>query len=363
MKKYFLFMSSGMSLSSWEENGSLDREFSFIKGLSEINKIDIYIISYSKKDAKFSRITPKNVHIILPLIESNNSIIWRLNYFYWPFAIRKACQRNSNIIYRSNQISGSIAIFIANLIIRGKIILRCGYVKSLFEDLKGNYIKGKIYKIYERFMINKSDKIIVSNEKDRDYFQLLTSKKININRNYIIEPSKKLHIDKRISDRILFVGRLRHQKNLYSIIKACHNSGFGLDIVGDGEIYEELKSYVHHNNFDVCFYGNIPFNEISNNFYSNYKYCILCSYFEGTPKTLLEALSHECIPIANKQSINKAVPGIENFLPQSRCLDSQSIQKYITRITNLNHNIPFDDLIKPFKLENFIRIEQSIINE
>lgn len=363
MKKYFLFMTSGISLHSWIDNGSFDREFSFIERLSNTDSIDIYIISYSKEDSKLQYKLPKNVHIILPIINSTNSILWRLNYLCWPFVIKKKLSyHGAEAIFRSNQISGSIAIFLVNLIIKGKTILRCGYVKSLFEAKKGNYLKSRIYKIYEKFMIYVSDIVIVSNENDRSYFQSLTSKKININRNYVINNKKPKEYN-RISNRILFVGRLRQQKNLFNIIKACHNAGFGLEIIGDGPEYIELQSFVDVNNYDVRFHGNTPFEEISNNFYFKYKYCILCSYFEGTPKTLLEALDHECIPIANNQSINKAVPYIENYLPGSECIDAKSIQEHILKITDLDHKIPFRKLIEPFQLDHFVSIERELIDE
>jgi len=91
-------------------------------------------------------------------------------------------------------------------------------------------------------------------------------------------------------NRVLFVGRFSREKNISLLFAALENTGIGIDLVGDGEQKLELIDIAKENNIDANFLGKFPNNSMPE-IYNRYPVYILCSQYEGNPKTLLEAMA------------------------------------------------------------------------
>jgi len=109
------------------------------------------------------------------------------------------------------------------------------------------------------------------------------------------------------NSRILFVGRLNDQKHVSLLIRALQGTGYGLDIVGDGDLREKLEQEAQQKSVDVHFLGRAP-NHLLPEIYNAYPIYVLCSKYEGNPKTLLEAMASGCAVIGtNVQGIRGVI--------------------------------------------------------
>ena len=97
------------------------------------------------------------------------------------------------------------------------------------------------------------------------------------------------------------VGRLNEQKNLSLLFKSLENTGHRLDLVGQGELYEELVNEAVDLGLDVKFLGKIP-NDKMSGLYQSCTIYIISSDYEGNPKSLLEAMASGCAVIGTEVS-------------------------------------------------------------
>ena len=174
-----------------------------------------------------------------------------------------------------------IFFIISNIILKdmsGYVILRSnghkeyqakfGKIGFFVYDMMFRYItsKLKIISVSKNITRRKINKYLFPSELDNDWFK--NKKKINIQ-----------------IPLLLYLGRFRKEKGIYSLISIANNFDFKfkLTMVGDTKNISSNK--------------NIKFlNEISNkkkllNLFDNHNIFILPSYTEGSPKVILESLA------------------------------------------------------------------------
>ena len=148
------------------------------------------------------------------------------------------------------------------------------------------------------------------------------------------------------------------------MIKSIKKSGFGLDIYGVGDIKEELYSLKKNINSDVEFFGKIPNNSLPE-VYNKYQFYIIPSFFEGMPKTLIEAMSCGCISIgSNVEGISQLINNGENGLLISsfsvddicqtlnklKFIDDNKKRKLSARAeSDINNNYSLDFVLKKYE--------------
>lgn len=102
---------------------------------------------------------------------------------------------------------------------------------------------------------------------------------------------------------VLYAGRLSPEKDVLIILKswklAKHN-GWKLKIVGDGTEKSNLQNYVAKNNIqNVEFVGAVPHEALIHEFKKS-KIFVLCSFFEGFPTVITEAMNYKNVPVVTK---------------------------------------------------------------
>lgn len=104
--------------------------------------------------------------------------------------------------------------------------------------------------------------------------------------------------------RLLYVGRLRHEKGIVYLLEAIKilqtKLNIFLTIVGGGSVLEELKNVTRQLKIEdrVVFEGHIAFGERLFSIYREHDIFILPSVSEGTPRVLLEAMCNGLAVIA-----------------------------------------------------------------
>lgn len=313
-----LFFTRGVSLELWFEQGIFDREKLIYESYLNDRKLEkVYWITYGCNDVKLSRKLKKSNRLHSNIVVVEMPKIFNLlkfgGHFYSlliPF-LHVRVFRDSDVI-KTNQMDGAWSAVITKWIYRKPLLIRTGYsISKLLCSKDHSGFKCKLFTFIERCVYRYCDFLTVSSSHDCEY----TRKKYNINKekimvlpNYISPVFFRWKATKnRIKDRILFIGRLNEEKNLFNLIEAVNHSGLSLDVYGQGGLEGKLKEFAEQVCADVRFYGVLPNSELAQ-VYSRYAYYILSSYHEGMPKTLLEAMASGCLCIGTD------VPGISEII-------------------------------------------------
>ena len=324
--KLALFFTRGISLKYWIESGLFEREKIIYENF--INKYNIekviwftygYDDKFLAKELKKKSLLNSKIYIKSPpKIFDEGKISSLLYSFLIPFLFLKEI-KNCNILM-TNQIDGWWTALISKIFSRKKLIVRAGYIQSQLENnLKRiSSFRIKLIMLSEKLAINYSDNLILASKHNLKYLNNVNN---NVNNKACVIPnfiqttkfySKNIITKRKFLNRILYVGRLSNEKNLLSLLKAIKKSDLGLDIYGDGDLKKHLKLFTTKNNIDVNFFGKVPNSKLPE-IYNSYQFCILPSFFEGMPKTLLEAMSCGCISIgSNIEGINQIIKDGKN---------------------------------------------------
>lgn len=294
-----LFFTRGVSLETWVDTGLFDREKLIYEGhLKRGHLKTVYWLTYGSRDAELSknlhaekRLHPGIQAIAMPGIFKGK--IGKLIYSFLMPLLQKTCLNQSDI-YKTNQMDGSWSAVLAKWLYHRPLIVRTGYTLSIFaRKRKSRKIRIFIYQLMERLAYKNGTCAIVTTRQDEKYVSdkyRCPPEKIVIIPNCIDTNLFKPEKREKYSDRIIFVGRLSEQKNLFNLISAIAKTDLLLDIYGNGELREALERHAKSEGARVKLMGTVP-NKKLPEILNRYKYYILPSYFEGMPKTLLEAMA------------------------------------------------------------------------
>lgn len=132
-----------------------------------------------------------------------------------------------------------------------------------------------------------------------------------------VDEMKVSELKKKYGDFVLMVGRLSPQKNHKSLIKAMayikekYQYACNLVIVGEGELYDELRTFAVENNVaDICFFeGN---QSEPQNYYAAAHLFAFSSFSEGLPTVLIEAASFG-LPLVSSDSSVREILGCNEY--------------------------------------------------
>lgn len=345
-----LYFSKSVSLSLWLEKGLFDREKLIYEHHLKSGVLNYVVwITYGKKDTeianalyKSKRLNPSIRVINKPFIFPDNWFGDTLYSFFSPFLLYSTIKKVH--IIKTNQLDCGWGPILSSAITRNQLLLRCGYVRSKLREAIGiSKVRLKLMRTSEYILCKYANLITVSSEHDAAYissnYRIETSK-IFVIPNYIdtlqFKPLGKTCPEK--NNKLLFVGRLNKQKNLRNLIKAAAYLNLELDIVGTGELLEELKSISKRIGAKVCFLKEVSNSNIPS-MMNQYNYYILPSYVEGMPKSLLEAMSCGLVCIGtNVSGINEVInDNVNGFLAFDT--DSTSIVVAIKNAFQSDKNI------------------------
>ncbi len=291
--KMGLVFTFGMSLEIWHRQGGVEREKLIYEEFLRQNKFEkIYWFTYGSADKALSYLVHKNIEIVAAPAYFNNRLGMFIYSFLMPF-LKSKYFKDTDII-KSNQINGSWTALIACLLYRKKLILRGGYIWSIFAREKYGCIYALFVSMIEGLMCKLANAVVVTSQGQREYL----IRRYNIKRNKVFVVSNYVDTDRfkplgnicKLNNRIVYVGRIDKQKNLINLIASLRDLSIGLDIYGEGDLRDKLASLARDNAVDVRFMGVVP-NSSLPEVLNKYSYFILPSFYEGMPKSLLEAMS------------------------------------------------------------------------
>ena len=123
-KTLVLFFTAGVSLKTWQDLGSIDREVAIYNELSKYFK-HIYFFTYGgKEDLEFKKNLAENISII-PKKNISNTVLYSLLMPFIHYRILKDVD-----ILKTNQMWGSWSAVLTKLIYSKKLVVRTGYMLS-----------------------------------------------------------------------------------------------------------------------------------------------------------------------------------------------------------------------------------------
>ncbi len=314
-----LFFTWDVSLALWQETGLLQREVRIYEELRDKGVEIVFLTWGGAEDVEIAK-TLAGIEVV-PLYNylprPDNKVLRAFCSLLVPWKLRdvlKGCD-----IYKTNQMWGGWCAAISKIIFRKKMIARCGYELYVFTMKQGHgFLRSFFVSMISWFTYNTADHICVGTVSDaRDvvkYFKMPKAK-ISIHPNWI---ETSVFVPKDVPKKensILYVGRLNKQKNLRQLIKAVAGTPWELDIVGEGELREELEKTAKDLGANVNFLGSVPNDQLPD-IYNAYPVFVLPSHYEGNPKTLLEAMSCGCAVLGSRVSGIETIiePGVSGAL-------------------------------------------------
>src|SRR3989338_2213826 len=286
-----VFFTWDISVQLWNDTGLLSREKRLYEELVKKNICkEIYWFSYGVQDAVYQHLLPSAIHIISKPRCFPGKIGTVLYAFFLPI-IHKTILSQCDL-YKTNQMSGSFVGVLARFLCGKPLIVRTGYSLSSFARLKGYHIRYWWARFLEYFSYSYADGVIVAGEEE--YKNVLRKYSISFVRripNYvdveIFTSSTKQ--EEKVGD-LVFVGRLDPQKNIENLLYALVGLPYRLDIYGSGTLKDKLKDLAKSLGVSVHFQGAVS-NLLLPSILNQYTLYVLCSHYEGTPKSLLEAMA------------------------------------------------------------------------
>lgn len=315
--KIVLFFSRGVSLNLWLDKGLFDREKLIYERYLEDGVFEkVYWITYGCDDYNLSlnlkeegRLHKKIEIIQMPKyfkIPKLGSYLYSLFLLF----IQKKYIEDSDIL-KTNQTDGSWSAVIAKKLYKKKLLYRTGYTISQLENKlkRFNIIIRNVIETLESFAYKNCDQAVVASRHNLDYVVRkhgINCERIEILYNFI-DRTRFYDFKNDRKEKLVFIGRLSKEKNIFNLIKAANNLNLEIDIYGSGSLEQSLEEYISKNGFKVNFKGNVANRELPI-ILNSARYFALVSEHEGMPKALIEGMACGCLCIGtNVTGINEVI--------------------------------------------------------
>jgi glycosyltransferase involved in cell wall biosynthesis len=333
--KIAVFFTYGVSLSTWDRVGLIEREVILYEKLVKCGNEVTFITYGGISDLKYTE--RLNGIKVLPIYsifkKSKFKVVNILMSFILPFRLRK---RIANFdILKTKQMHGAWTPAILSKLTRIPLLYRYGY-DHLYFFRKQNR-SGLIYALLRKLVIlalKQASYVVVSSNQDRDRSLLYYPgiQNITVQQNWIDLDFFKNNNSVRELTKLLVVGRLIEQKNLFMLLDSVIGLNVELNIIGDGYLKNDLIEHAKKNSIKVNFIGKIPNSELPK-YYNEHEIYLLVSEYEGNPKTLIEAMACGCSVIGTDVvGINSIITNYDNGILTE--LSSQSIKNAIIELLN-----------------------------
>lgn len=367
--KLGIFLSLGSSFTDQKKSG---QDIRFIKE---------YLRQYSKNFKKTFVFTYIKERQVLPencFLVENKLLIHRYIYqFLLPFLnISKITEID---VFRVMQLTGVIPAILVKFFYHKPFIVTYGYDYTAFAKLEGQIIRPFLLKILEKLAVKFASAIIITNKRIENKLKIkypqcklvYIPNGVDINKfkpsSFIIHPRQSAGRHS-LSIKILFVGRLEKQKNLFNLIKAVSllNKKYLISLlfIGQGKEKNQLIRLAKKLRIDLKIISKVPYDRIVK-YYRQADIFVLPSFLEGHPKALLEAMACGLPCLVGRY------PGIEEFENKKEVLtagfsaeemgDSLSLlieDYHLRKILGFNSRLRIE---KDFNIDNLITKELTLL--
>jgi len=297
-------------LQEWVESGLFSREIQIYQDLTRRGVLVQFVTYGDSRDRQWEEAL-QGIRLI-PVYERYTRPESTLRMFLQSFLIpwRMRSEFSEVDLFKTNQMMGAWVGIIAKLSFRRPLLVRCGYELSEFARLeKTNWWYRTSVWLLSFVAYHVANEVHLTTRVDSDTIRkryCLSGAKITVRPNSV-DTERFIPSARGNEKGVLFVGRIFDQKNLPLLVESLAGTNLELTIVGAGESDHRVRELVKKNRVVTHFQGRIPNSDLPK-FYQECMVYVICSRFEGNPKTLLEAMACGCAVIGTD------VPGINNII-------------------------------------------------
>lgn len=309
--RIFFVMSPGTTLYDWQRMGILERELEIAQHYRSCCK-EIVLVTTGTEDANLNQSLKIFDHVITAKTY--------LDLLTNEYVTRFSEDRHFHQLIRTNQVSAWHYALILKVKLGAKLLLRLGYEptrNSLEKRLRViKFIRSWLFHVIGYLV---ADLVLAPSESIIEFikrFFFVDENRIKYGgvwiASYFFEKNHRK--PKKHSKRIVYVGRLHKDKNVDLVIQAIFSDtkfNCELFVYGEGPEkagLERLASRYGVRN-RVHFKGSISNIELVSTL-NEYDIGILCSSYEGVPKTILEMVSRNLVVVACKNYSTLSLPRV-----------------------------------------------------
>jgi len=176
-----------------------------------------------------------------------------------------------------------------------------GYRYDKFLKVDGKHAKAIAINFLTKKVLNKANAVIYTIPETRTFLSRWEDKLVFIPNGVDVNLFKPNASAKRGTiTKILFLGRLERQKNLFRLLQAIGElDNIHVTIIGQGSQRAELGEIVADKKLPVTFVKSVTNRELPT-YHNSHDIFLLPSLIEGHPKTLLEAMSSAMPIVASR---------------------------------------------------------------
>jgi len=286
MINLMLFFTRGVSLQTWANNGSLNREIALYLRLQQKGLRVTFVTYGNAQDLKYManldgievlynkwNLSQRQYELLLPIL--------------FPFYFLRTD------VIKTNQTNGAdIALRVARFWCK-PLIARCGYMWSEFAERGGSKKEIVLARQIEQHVFENAKRVVVTTPLMRNYVMQnyrVDTADVKVFPNYVLTDVFYPATEMPAAKRICFVGRLAEQKNLDALVQACEGLQVELHFIGEGHLRSSLQEQANRRDVNLIFHGNLPHHRIPEMIRRSAIFALVSTH-EGHPKSLLEAMS------------------------------------------------------------------------
>ncbi|MBD5416430.1 MAG: glycosyltransferase [Desulfovibrio sp.] len=323
-----LFMTRGMSLAAWEDNGSLERELALYAALAR-EGWKTTVVSWG---GEHDRAIAQRYPWLTVCVNSRHLPPGRYERLMPLLHARELAPAD---VIKSNQVNGADCALRCARLWRKPFVARCGYLWSQNSRDGGKEDLPQALAL-ERDVFSGCDHGIVTTEAMRDYIEDsygVAGDRLHVIPNYItgawFEPLLPAQAPA-ANAVITHLGRLAEEKNCFALIDACVGLPVIVRFIGDGPLKEELRQHAQARGVEAEFTGTVPSAGLPD-LLGQSAVVTLVSLYEGHPKALIEAMARGCAVLGTRvRGIEPCiVDGVTGLLCET---DAASIRTALERL-------------------------------
>lgn len=312
------FLSNGRSLGHWREEGLLSRELLLYAEFLRQGVFDrVQLFTYDPADqailddlAKADPIYGR-MALLAPGRRARRGFGAVLDGFGRVWRAREEIAKAAWL--KTNQVSGSWTAVVAARLSRRPLMIRLGYLLSRRFVMNGQKLRWRLALLLERLAFRAATQVVVTSDDARKTVAAdpAVADKVALVPTYVDVETFRAKGRYDFDRPMIYVGRLEPPKNLINLVRACRQTGRGLDLIGVGSLAAEIAREAEGADPPIRLLGRLP-NEIVAERLQDHTVFILPSHYEGLPKVLVEAMASGLV------SIGSDVPGVVDLIEDGR---------------------------------------------
>lgn len=282
-----LFLTHSLSLRTWDEQGTFDRELAIYRKLQD-KGVAINIVSYGGRDEyDFSSKIP-DMRILC------NWVGWSEKRYTHRLHQLHGLRLWQSDVLKTNQLNGAQVAVRASRLWKRPLVVRFGFLWSAFAEQNHTSDSDWVQRIHriQNEAFQQASHVVMTSPLMLDDVRKVAptiDNKVTIIPNYVdTDLFRPLNQTKTYD--LVFVGRVAEQKNLHSLLTAIRGTYHTVAIVGDGELRETLQQEFNDISEQVYWLGRVPHTDLPK-LINQGRVFVLPSHYEGHPKSLIEAMA------------------------------------------------------------------------